>query len=171
VSGVLLAAALSALAAAAAQPAALKPDLAGLGFLLGDWSSGKGQVAETGGASEGASRFTPEAGGAVILRRDHTGLFDRAGKPTGGFDQIMMIYPDAGGVHADYSDGSHVIHYVSAQVTPGRAVVFTSAAAPGQPVFRLSYDLKGPKTLAVDFSLQPPGAAAFQPIATGTLSR
>ena len=51
----------------------------------------------------------------------------------GGFDQIMMIYPEAGTVRADYSDGVHVIHYVSAMVEPGAAVTFTSAASPHLP--------------------------------------
>ena len=157
--------------AAAAPPSALKPELAGMGFLVGGWSAGRGQVADTGGASTGGSTFTAEAGGAALLRRDHTELFDKAGKPTGGFDQIMLIYPDAGAVHADYSDGTHVIHYASAQVEPGRSVTFLGAAQPGAPTFRLAYRLEGADHLRVEFSMAPPGASTFRPIATGVLTK
>jgi hypothetical protein len=77
--------------AAFAQAPAMSPALAGAGFLLGAWSSGRGEVADTGGTATGSSTITAEAGGAVLLRRDHTDLYDKAGKPAGGFDQIMLI--------------------------------------------------------------------------------
>jgi len=155
--------------AARAEPE-LQPKLAEIGFLVGDWSNGQGHVAETGGASTGASKVTVEAGGGVLLRRDHTSLFDRNGKPAGGFNQVMIIYPEAGTLHADYSDGTHVIHYVTAEVRPGRAVTFTSAVQPGAPVFRLAYELTAPDALIVTFGMIPPGGG-FQPIAVGTLRR
>jgi hypothetical protein len=89
----------------------LKGDMQGLDFLVGHWSTPtQGKVAETGGSSAGESTFTPEVGGAVLLRKDHVSLYDAAGKPTGGFDIMMMIYPEAGGIHADYADGAHIIH-------------------------------------------------------------
>jgi hypothetical protein len=141
-----------------------------MGFLVGHWSGGAGVVSDTGGTSKGDSIVTAEAGGAALLRRDHTDLFDSKGKPTGGFDQIMLIYPEAGAIRADYSDGQHVIHYTSAMVTPGKSVVFTSAQGTG-PVFRLSYDLQSPDTLNVSFTMEPPGQTVFNPIATGTLKR
>jgi hypothetical protein len=168
-----LAAAIVALSAGAAcaQGVALKPPLAGLSFLVGEWSSGKGVVADTGGTSTGSSRFSSEAGGAVLLRRDHTDLFDAAGKPAGGLDQIMMIYAEGGALRADYDDGTHVIHYASAVVTPGRSVEFdTAPGAPG-PAFRLTYRLADPNALSVRFEVQPAGAAAYRPIATGKLFR
>jgi hypothetical protein len=148
----------------------LTAPLSGVGFLVGTWSSGSGVVSDTGGTSKGDSAITAEAGGAALLRRDHTDLFDAKGRRTGGFDQIMLIYPEAGTLHADYSDGQHVIHYTSATVTPGKTVVFTSAIGAG-PTFRLSYDLQSPDTLAVSFAMQPPGQAAFKPVAAGTLKK
>ena len=157
-------------APALAQPK-LKPQLAGIGFLVGDWSSGAGKVADTGDTDRGGSKITVEADGAALLRQDHTETFDAKGKPTGAFHQIMLIYPEGGTLHADYSDGEgHVIHYVSAAVTPGRAVVFSGAAQPGQPSFRLAYELKAPGELGVDFAMVLPGGA-FRPIAAGTLKK
>jgi hypothetical protein len=155
--------------AACAAPE-LQPKLAEIGFLVGDWSNGQGHVSDAGETSTGASTVTVEAGGGVLLRRDHTSLFDRNGKPAGGFNQVMIIYPEAGTLHADYSDGAHVIHYVTAEVQPGRSVTFTSAVQPGAPVFRLAYELTAPNALIVTFGMIPPGGG-FQPIAVGTLRR
>jgi hypothetical protein len=157
--------------AAGAQPAPLKPGLAGVAFLIGDWSSGRGKVAETGQTSTGSSTIEPVAGGAALLRRDHTNLFDASGKPAGGFDQVMMIYPQGETLRADYIDGGHVIHYTSAVIVAGRSVTFASETQAGAPAFRLSYTLAGPATLAVSFSMAPPGTTEFHPIATGTLTK
>jgi hypothetical protein len=154
-----------------AQTPQLKSPLSAIGFLVGQWSSGKGKVAETGGTSTGSSTVTIEAGGAVLLRRDHTDLFDASGKPAGAFDQIMMIYPEGGTLHADYSDGTHVIHYVSAQIRAGQSVVFATPVQPGAPTFRLAYELSAPRRLGVSFSMAPPGSLRFRPVATGTLTR
>ncbi len=160
------------LAIAAPAPAqAPGPQLAGLAFLVGDWVAGRGQVADTGGTSTGRSTITLEVGGNVLLRRDHTDLFSAAGKSTGGFDQIMMIYPEGNTICADYSDGTHVIHYRTADVAPGRSVTFTSASQPNAPTFRLRYDLTDPRTLTVAFQMAPPGSSTFQPIATGKISK
>jgi hypothetical protein len=120
--------------------------LAGLSFLVGDWQAGQGRVADTGGTSKGRSTVTLEAGGNVLLRRDHADLFSATGQPTGSFEQIMMIYPEGGTVHADYSDGTHVIHYVRTDIADGHSVTFTSAAQPNAPTFRLLYELTDPKT-------------------------
>lgn len=154
-----------------ANPPAVKPALAGVAFLVGDWTAGEGVVADTGGASKGSSRITVVANGGVLLRQDKTMLFDKTGKPTGGFDQVMMIYPESGALHADYSDGSHVIHYTQAEVVPGRSVTFLTSASPGAPVFRLAYTLTDPATLAVAFAMAAPGGTDFHPIATGTLKK
>lgn len=159
------------LLAGPAAAAPLQPALSGLAFLVGNWSGGHGKVADTGGTSTGWSAFTAEANGGVLLRRDHTDLSNAAGAPVGGFDQIMMIYPEGRQIHAEYADGRHLIHYVSAVVDAGRAVTFTSAAQPGAPVFTLNYTLTGAKTLAVSFAMATPGGGAPRPIATGTMTR
>jgi len=160
-------------APAAAQPRpALKPALAAVAFLVGDWKSDSGKVADTGGTSRGVSHITVEADGSALLRHDRNELFDAKGKPAGGFSQIMLIYPEGGTLRADYSDGEgHVIHYVSATVTPGRSVVFNGAVQPGAPTFRLSYELSAPGDLTVDFGMTAPGGGELHRIATGTLHR
>lgn len=159
------------LASPAIAQTALKPALAPLGFLVGNWKSDDGKVADTGGTSKGGSLVSVQSDGWALLRQDHTELFDKDGKPAGGFHQTMVIYPDNGAIHADYVDGEgHAIHYVSAEVAPGKSVTF--AGAPGQgPVFRLTYELQAPGVLMVTFGMTPPGQTEFRPIATGTLRK
>ena len=165
-------ASLAASPACAAQSIALKPELAGLAFLVGRWSSDNGKVADTGGRSAGRSVISIEADGRALLRRDHTDLFDKAGRPAGGFSQLMMIYAQGGGFRADYEDGEgHVIHYTSAVVKPGLVVTFLSDPAQGAPTFRLTYERVDHDKMAVTFGMTPPGEANFHPIATGTLER
>ncbi len=151
-----------------ATAAPLQPPLAGLSFLLGTWRSGTGQVADTGGTARGVSAMTSEAGGAVLLRRDHTDLFDKTGKPQGGFDILMIVHAVPGGLAAAYFDGAHVIQYDKVTVVPGKSVVFATDPSPGAPTFRLAYALTA-GTLSVMFGMAPPGQAAFHPIASGTL--
>jgi hypothetical protein len=160
-----------------AEPAFAAParklglELEPLGFLVGNWTAGQGTVAATGGVATGRSAFSIEAGGGALLRRDHTTLKGPDGKRAGGMDQVMLIYPEGGGLKADYSDGTHVIHYVEAQVTPGRSVVFRSAPQPGAPSFRLTYEVAPGDALAVKFEMAPPGESAFKPVAEGQMTR
>ncbi|THD63662.1 hypothetical protein [Phenylobacterium sp.] len=168
----LVALATLALAAPALAQPALKPVLAPLGFLVGDWKSDAGKVADTGGTSAGTSHITVESDGWSLLRRDRTDLTGADGKPAGGFSQVMLIYTEAGGLRADYSDGEgHVIHYQQAKVRPGRSVTFMSPSDEGQPAYRLEYELKAPDTLAVTFGMLPQGTSTLHTIATGVLHR
>jgi hypothetical protein len=156
---------------ALAQPA-LKGPLAGLSFLVGAWKADAGKVADTGQTSVGTSSFTAEADGNALLRRDRTELTNPDGKAAGGFSQVMLIHAAGAGLGAAYVDGEgHVIRYEKVTVKPGRSAVFTSASGDGQPAFRLSYELKGPDALQVDFGMLPPGSSTLRPIATGVLHR
>jgi hypothetical protein len=152
-----------------AVAAPLAPPLSGLAFQLGTWS-GAGKVTDTGGSSTGNSVFSAEANGTVMLRKDHTNLFGKDGKPAGGFDQLMVIYQEGTAIHADYFDGAHIIHYGSAQVDPGRSVVFTTTTSPSSPAFRLSYAL-GESALKVGFAMAPPGGQTYRQVAAGTLRK
>lgn len=154
-----------------AMAADLSPPLSGLSFLIGDWDAAKGVVADTGGTSTGHSSFTVESDGALLLRRDHTELFDKSGKTSGDFHQTMTIYADGGKLRADYIDPQHVIHYDQIEIIPGKSATFISAAQPGAPVFKLAYQLTNPQTLSVAFSMAPPGGTSFMPIATGTITK
>ncbi|HLI78220.1 MAG TPA: hypothetical protein VKV02_14835 [Acidobacteriaceae bacterium] len=120
-------------------------------------------MSDTGETSIGSSRITVAADGAVLLRQDRTNLFDKAGKSAGSFDQVMMIYSEGGTLHADYSDGAHIIHYTQANVVPGKSVAFSSAHQPGAPMFKLTYTLTAPDTLSVAFGMTPPGGDHLQP--------
>jgi hypothetical protein len=148
----------------------LQPALAPIAFLVGTWTSAAGTVADTGETAAGRSTISVEVGGAAMLRRDHTDL-SRGGKATESFDQLMLIYPESATLHADYTDGTHVIHYASAAVIPDRSIAFTSVAAAGAPTYRLTYEVVDADTISVHFDVEPPGASAFVPIATGTLHR
>lgn len=160
-----------ALASPGLAQAALKPPLAPLGFMVGNWKSDDGKVPETGGTSKGGSVISVQSDGWALLRQDHTELFDKDGKPTGGFHQTMVIYPDNGTLRADYVDGEgHAIHYVSAEVVPEKSVTFSSASGQG-PVFRLRYELQAPGVLTVSFGMVPPRQSEFRLIAAGTLRK
>jgi hypothetical protein len=136
----------------------LKPALAPLGFLVGSLGAGTGKVAETGGTGSISSTFTVEAKSGALLRRDHTDLFDAKGRPTGGFDQIIVTEAEGPDLCADHSDGEHVIHHAR-------------AVPPVVPRFRLAYNVNTATDLAVTFEMQPPGQATFRPIAVGDLHR
>ncbi len=156
-------------AAAPAQAQALSPPLAGLAFLVGDWSgTGKSENDTT---DKGTSSIRPVVGGNAMLRQDHNDVTDKAGKPVESFDQIMLIYPDGGTLHADYLDGAHTIHYVTADVQPGRSVRFETAPAAKAPAFRLTYAKSSADGLDITFEMQPPGAPAWIAVAKGTVTR
>jgi hypothetical protein len=158
------------IALAIASPAtAQTAPLPGISFLVGEWTgTGKSEGDTT---DIGKSSIQPVVGGNALLRRDHTDVADKSGKVVESFDQIMLIYPEGGTLHADYLDGTHVIHYTSATVQPGQSVQFLSAASPVAPVFRLTYTKVGDTMLGIKFEMQPPGAPAFQTIAEGSVTR
>jgi len=133
------------LATPALAAPALKPALAPVAFLVGTWVSGEGKVADTGGKSKGGSMMTVESDGSAILRRDHTETFDRAGKPAGSFHQTMLIYPDNGGLKADYVDGEQVDHFHQRGGTGAGVPPDLRSAVAGGAGDRLRHDPTGTK--------------------------
>ena len=158
------------LTVALATPAAaqtLSAPLTGLSFLVGDWTGGGKSEHDT--TDKGVSSIQPVVGGNALLRRDHTDVSDKTGTLIEGFDQIMLIYPEGGTLHADYLDGTHVIHYTSAAIQPGQSVQFLTDNSASAPAFRLTYSKQAADTLAIKFEMQPPGATQFQTVAEGAL--
>jgi hypothetical protein len=164
--GIVLAAVLC---ATGAQAQTLPPLLADVAFLMGDWH-GDGR-SEKDHINHGTSSIHLIVGGNALLRKDHTDVTDKVGKKLESFDQIMLIYPEGGTLHADYLDGGHVIHYTRAGIEPGRSVAFHSDATATAPEFTLTYTKTGDHTLGVNFAMHPPGAAGIVVLATGTLKR
>lgn len=152
-----------------AQAQDLAPPVAGLGFLIGDWA-GTGK-SEHGTTDTGTSHIEAAVGGNGLLRRDHTDVTDASGKLVESFDQIMLIYPEGGTLHADYLDGAHIIHYTSATIVPGQSVTFATTTTADAPTFHLTYTKAPADALGIKFEMMPPGAPAFTTIAEGTVSR
>jgi hypothetical protein len=68
----------------------------------------------------------------------------------------MVISRGPAGLRADYWDNEgHVIAY--AITTEGSRVKLVSDAVPNAPRFELTYDVRGPDELAIDFAIAPPG--------------
>jgi hypothetical protein len=146
-----------------ATPAAspqLSP-LSGLFFLLGTWNGiGEGKPGE----ASGQARFRRDLQGQVIVRTSYAAHPKQGDRPASRHDDLMVIYPDAGGhVRADYYDNEgHVIRY-AVTARPGGAV-FVSDVEPNAPRFRLTYTLHPDGTLGGGFEFAPPGKPeAFSP--------
>ena len=120
-----------------------------------DWSSISGSwEADAGGPAAGGYVLAPELGGRVLVRRSHA---DRPNSPR--HEDMTLIYRDGGATRADFYDSEgHIIHY-AVTVDAGKSYTFLSDAAAGQPRFRLTYTVTGPKTLSLKFEIAPPGTS------------
>jgi hypothetical protein len=133
---------------------------AGWEMLLGDWIADASQ-GKPGAAASGGFSFTYDLDRHVIVRRDRADYPALEGRPAFSHQGLAVIAPDAGGaLHASSFDNEgHVIDY-DVQVAPG-SIVFVSAAKPGAPRFRLTYQSRpaaaGPASLAIRFEIAPPG--------------
>lgn len=137
----------------AAEPAALQP----FAFLVGEWASaGAGQP----GIATGSAVFTRDLQDNVIVRRSHADYPAADGNPASRHEDLMVIHAAGDGpVRAEYYDNEgHVIRYVVSSHKAGEAV-FLSAPQPGQPRYRLSYELGDDGVLKGDFAVSPTGAA------------
>jgi hypothetical protein len=138
-----------AIADAPSTSATLTGPAAALAFMVGDW---EGTGDSRGAGAGGVSAIHPELGGRVLVRRDH--VLTKAG---GAFDILMMVYPDRGGLRAEFVDTEgHTIHY-AATPGPGDAVTFLSPGSAQAPGFRLTYAAAGVERLHIRFEIAPPG--------------
>ena len=144
--------------APAAAPAPVAgPEWDALRPILGTWEGGDPAKHSTG-------RFTlaPDLGGKVLVRRSTND------SPEGHHEDLTVF--QSGGARATYWDNEgHVIAYaVTAQPT---RIELVSDEVAGAPRFKLTYEVKGPDELAIDFAIAMPGAKDFQHYTGGTLHR
>lgn len=164
--GMAIAVLLTFASAAWGQTAPLSPELTPIDFIVGSWIGDQGHAERN--QARGTFRIEPAAGGKALLRQDHTQVRSPKGTPLQTFDQIMMIYPENGHLHADYFDGTHAIHYQDAQIEPGRSVHFVTTASSSVPMFRLTYAQITADRISVKFEMMLPGQDEFRTIAEGT---
>jgi hypothetical protein len=125
-------------------------------FLLGEWDVGQGGGVP-GQASAGYFSLTPELGGQILLRKNHSEYSSANGKPAVVHDDLMIVYRESGITKALYNDSEgHVIHY-NVTVAPARKrITFLSEPGAGQPQYRLVYENLGQDNVNVVFEIAPP---------------
>lgn len=130
-------------------------------FLLGEWVAvaGTGQPGE---AVSGGSTFALDLGGKVMVRKSFANYAPRQGEKTGiSHQDLLIIHQPLGETQfkAFYVDNEgHEINYRLTFPKPDTAV-FETAASEKSPRFRLEYQLAKDGTLAIIFSIAPPGGA------------
>jgi len=156
------------LIAASAALAGPPPELEPYAFLVGEWTAtGSGQP----GVGTGTATFTRTLQDHALVRTSFAEYPAASGRPATRHDDLMVLYAQSGAVHADYYDSEgHVIRYAVSSDAPGHAV-FVSEAAPGQPVFRLTYQRAG-DVLRGEFAIAPPAPRrTFEPYLTWESTR
>jgi hypothetical protein len=145
------------------------PDpFAGLHFLAGEWTATRS--GKTDEATSASFTFARDLGGKVLVRRNHAEYAPRSGEKEGVVhDDLMVVYPEAGSLRAVYFDNEgHVIRY-AISTGDGRAAFESESGAPG-PRFKLEYERREDGSLAIAFSIAPPGKA-YRPYLSGTAQR
>jgi hypothetical protein len=140
----------------AAPPAELEP----FSFLVGEWrATGSGEP----GAGVGVATFSRALQEQVIVRTSFAEYPAAAGRTSSRHDDLLIMYPHAGGVRADYYDSErHVIRYAVRSPAAGEAI-FVSDVVANQPRFRLSYRLES-GVLKGEFAIAAAGTPdAFKP--------
>jgi hypothetical protein len=144
-----------------------KDQFAPLNFLLGKWEGvGSGKPGEGGGMAE----FTPELQGHVIVRKSNADYPATPTRSAYSHTDLMIIYVDASkSFRADYYDNEgHVIRY-TIHVRAQNEATFVSNPMPGEPRYRLTYQLNPNGNLDGTFEIAPPDHPdAFGPYLTWT---
>jgi hypothetical protein len=158
---VLLVACGHAAAPAPTTPAAPTPDPAfePVHPLLGTWTGTDPDKHSTGTFS-----LEPALGGKILLRRNTNDSAE------GHHEDLMIVFATPAGLRASYYDNEgHVIAYTITAAADH--IELQSDDVPGQPRFRLRYDIKGPDELAIDFAIAMPGNPELKHYAGGTVHR
>jgi hypothetical protein len=127
--------------------------------LLGTWE-GADPARKTSG------RFTlgPELGGHVLVRHNTDDT------PQGRHEDLMIVFRTPAGLRASYFDNEgHTINYAITAAGPHIELVSDEVA--GMPRFKLTYDVKGPDELAIDFAIAMPGTTELKHYTGGTVHR
>jgi hypothetical protein len=138
-----------------------------LEFLVGDWvGEGSGQP----GQGAGGTSVHWDLNHKILVRKNFADYPAANGRPAVSHQDLMTIYPEAGGLRAIYFDNEgHVIHYAVTDSASGTE--FLSDLQPGAPRYRLTYKKSG-SGLKISFDIAPPGKAdEFKTYTEGTLRR
>jgi hypothetical protein len=137
----------------------LDPALQPLAGLMGTW---EGRDADR--HTSGRFSLRPEVGGKALLRRNVNET------PNGRHEDLMVLFHAPTGLRASYVDNEgHVIAY--AVTASGDHVELLSDEAPGQPRFRLTYEMRPANELAIDFAIAMPGSTEFKHYTGGVVHR
>lgn len=100
--------------------------------------------------------LTPDLGGQILVRRNHSEYAAVNGKPGVVHDDLMIVFREAGVTKAFYQDSEgHLIRYIVSLLPDKKRIVFLSETAPG-PRYRLTYEDLGQDTVNVIFEIAPP---------------
>lgn len=140
-----------------------------LRFLVGSWKAEAGG-GRPGEAVGGSFSFAIELDEKVAVRRSRAEFTPRSPDAAGTVHQdLMVIYPRKGGLHALYwDDEGHVVRY-SVRSEAGTVILESEPGQPG-PRYRLVYARRGADVVEIAFSIAPPGKG-FQPHVTGRARR
>jgi hypothetical protein len=152
-----------------ADAEALDPKWRGL---IGEWS---GEGGGSPGPGSGGSSFQFDLGQHVIIRRNHANYPASAGRAATAHEDLMVIYPDAGGAGAKaiyFDNEGHVIEYVATWATDGKSLSLVSMPTPLKPGFRLVYTELARDQMDLTFEIAPPGRPGeFKRYLSGRLAR
>ncbi len=157
-------------AQASAEPAPQSAPLAGMAFLAGDWNIAGGRMPLYGARPEGSEKVVPELDGKAYVMEVHTVLIGVEGQTMGTNDSVLLVYPDADAVKAEYTNGHVGTTYKVEIVEPGKLVRFTSDE-PGA-FSQFTYERKDPDTIEVTRAFKRQAEdASYAPLVTEILKR
>ncbi len=139
--------------------------------LVGTWAADSGSGGQPGVAIRGGETWTLDLNGHVLVRRDYSEYRATSTRPAFRHEGLMLIgiAPAGGFLAHSYDNEGHIIDYSIA--ASDSAIVFTSAAIPSAPQFRLTYRVAGDKC-AVEFEIAAPDQPGmFRAYVTGVLHR
>ncbi|MCE1189522.1 MAG: hypothetical protein LWX56_10300 [Ignavibacteria bacterium] len=140
-------------------------------WLIGNWI-GTGSGAP--GFGTGEFSFSYELDSMVIIRKAHSTYPSRTEGKMLTHDDLLVVYKENDVFcKAHYYDNEgHIIEYTISIPDTGNAVIFTSNAPAGQPIFRLTYIAYANQQVFIEFAISPTQTPAqFRPYVSGFARR